>query len=308
VPLRDASFYSDNDIDLRLDLSVAQIDARSHQIGLANGETIPFDRLLLATGAEPVRPSIPGANQSDVLVLRSLAECNAIIERAKTARRTVVLGASFIGLEVAAALRAREIEVHVVAPEERPMERILGPDLGRLVRTLHEEHGVIFHLQETASAVEGRQIRLKGGSALEADLVVAGVGVLPRVELAEAAGLKVDRGVIVDAYLETSSPGIFAAGDIARWPDPHTGDSIRAEHWVVAERQGQTAALNILGRRKRFADVPFIWSQHYDIPINYVGHAEKWGRTYRRGGYCEQGLLGAFQARRAHTCRGLNLS
>ena len=155
VPLRDASFYSDNDIDLRLDSSVAQIDARSHQIGLSNGETIPFDRLLLATGAEPVRPSIPGAKQSDVLVLRSLAECNAIIERAKTARRVVVLGASFIGLEVAAALRAREIEVHVVAPEERPMERILGPDLGRLVRTLHEEHGVIFHLQETASIGPG---------------------------------------------------------------------------------------------------------------------------------------------------------
>jgi NADPH-dependent 2,4-dienoyl-CoA reductase/sulfur reductase-like enzyme len=163
------------------------------------------------------------------------------------------------------------------------MERILGPDLGRLVRTLHEEHGVIFHLQETASAVEGRQIRLKGGSALDADLVVAGVGVLPRVELAEAAGLKVDRGVIVDAYLETSSPGIFAAGDIARWPDPHTGDSIRVEHWVVAERQGQTAALNILGRRRRFADVPFFWSQHYDIPINYVGHAEKWDELIVEG-------------------------
>jgi nitrite reductase/ring-hydroxylating ferredoxin subunit len=146
VPLRDASFYSDNDIDLRLDASVAQIDARSHQIGLANGETIPFDRLLLATGAEPLRPSVPGAKQSDVLVLRSLADCNTIIEQAKTARRAVVLGASFIGLEVAAALRAREIEVHVVAPEERPMERILGPELSRLVRALHEEHGVVFHL------------------------------------------------------------------------------------------------------------------------------------------------------------------
>ena len=167
-----------------------------------------------------MRPSIPGAKQSDVLLLRSLADCNAIIERAKTARRAVMLGASFIGLEVAAALRAREIEVHVVAPEEQPMERILGPELGRLVRALHEEHGVIFHLQETASAVEGRQIRLKGGSAIEADLVVAGVGVRPRLELAEAAGLRVDREVIVDAYLETSSPGIFAAGDIARSPDP----------------------------------------------------------------------------------------
>ena len=295
VPLRDASFYSDNDIDLRLDASVAQIDARSHQIGLANGETIPFDRLLLATGAEPVRPSIPGAKQSDVLVLRSLADCNAIIERAKTARRAVVLGASFIGLEVAAALRAREIEVHVVAPEERPMERILGPELGLLVRALHEEHGVIFHLQETAIAVEGRQIKLRGGSALEADLVVAGVGVRPRVELAEAAGLRVDRGVIVDAYLETSSPGIFAAGDIARWPDPHSGDTIRVEHWVVAERQGQIAALNMLGQRKRFADVPFFWSQHYDIPINYVGHVEKWDELTVEGDIANKDCLVRFR-------------
>ena len=295
VSLRDASFYSDHDIDLRLDASVAQIDTRSHQIGLADGATIPFDRLLLATGAEPVRPSIPGAKQSDVLVLRSLADCNAIIERAKTARRAVVLGASFIGLEVAAALRAREIEVHVVAPEERPMERILGPELGRLVRGLHGEHGVIFHLQETASALEGRLIRLKGGSALEADLVVAGVGVRPRVELAEAAGLRVGRGVIVDTYLETSSPGIFAAGDIARWPDPHSGDTIRVEHWVVAERQGQTAALNILGRRKQFADVPFFWSQHYDIPINYVGHAEKWDELTVEGDIAGKDCLVRFR-------------
>ena len=295
LPLRDAKFYSDNNIDLRLNSKVAKIDARSRQIALVNGDSISFDRLLLATGAEPVRPFIAGAKQSDILVLRSHADCRAIIERAKTAHRAVVLGASFIGLEVAAALRAREIQVHVVAPEERPMERILGPELGRFVQALHEEHGVIFHLRETAGDVEGRQIRLRGGSVLEADLIVAGVGVRPRIELAQSAGLRVDRGVIVDAHLETSAPGIFAAGDISRWPDPHSGGAIRVEHWVVAERQGQTAALNMIERRERFEDIPFFWSQHYDIPINYVGHAEKWDELAVEGDIASKDCLVRFR-------------
>jgi len=295
IPLSPPSFYSDNSIDLRLRSAVAGIDVGAREVALAGGEKIPFDRLLLATGAEPVRPSIPGASPSDVLVLRSLDDSRAIIERAKTARRAAVLGASFIGLEVAASLRARNVEVHVVAPEQRPMERILGPEFGDFIRALHEEHGVVFHLQRTASAIDGKQVRLSDETVIEAELVVAGLGVRPRMGLAESAGLRVDRGVVVDAYLETSAPGVFAAGDIARWPDPHSGEAIRVEHWVVAERQGQVAALNMLGGREIFSAAPFFWSQHYDIPINYVGYAERWDEIAIEGSIAGKDCLARFK-------------
>ncbi len=295
LPLRPDSFYSENGIDLRLNANVTGFDARSGEVELGDGSKIPYDRLLLATGAEPVRLSIPGADQPHVYALRTLGDCRAIIERAKTARRVVVLGASFIGLEVAAALRARELEIHVVAPDKRPMERILGSQMGDFVRSLHEQHGVIFHLEETAVAIEGNQVKLKGGGMLQADLVVAGIGVRPRIQLAETAGLALDRGVVVNAYLETSAPRIFAAGDIARWPDPHSGESIRVEHWVVAERQGQAAARNMLGRNEKFAAVPFFWSQHYDVPINYVGHAEKWDELAIEGDITSKDCLLRFK-------------
>jgi NADPH-dependent 2,4-dienoyl-CoA reductase/sulfur reductase-like enzyme/nitrite reductase/ring-hydroxylating ferredoxin subunit len=276
LPLRPDEFYAGNNIELRAGADVVGIDTKARQIKVADGNNLTYDRLLLATGAEPVRLPIPGADQPHVHALRSLADCRALIKDAKTARRALVIGASFIGLEAAAALRARDIEVYVVAPEQRPMERVLGSQMGDFVRALHEEHGVVFHLQDTVTAIDGRRVALESGGRIEADLVVVGVGVRPRLALAEQAGLVMDRGVRVNAHLETSARGVYAAGDIARWPDPHSGDDIRVEHWVVAERQGQTAACNMLGLSERFDAVPFFWSQHYDVPINYVGHAEQW--------------------------------
>jgi NADPH-dependent 2,4-dienoyl-CoA reductase/sulfur reductase-like enzyme/nitrite reductase/ring-hydroxylating ferredoxin subunit len=276
VPMRAADFYTENKIDLRLGVKVTGVDPKAHTVTLTNGTALSYDRLLLATGAEAIRPAFPGSDLPHVHTLRNLDDCRAIIVAARSAEHVVVVGASFIGLEVAASLRTRGLEVHVVAPEARPMERILGPQMGDVIRALHEEHGVNFHLGESLSEIEAGRVKLKSGATLDSDLVILGVGVKPRTQLAEAAGLAMDRGVTVNEFLQTSASDIFAAGDIARWPDRHGGEAIRVEHWVVAQRQGQTAALNMLGARGAFTSVPFFWSQHYDMRINYVGHAEKW--------------------------------
>ncbi len=276
IPLRGDDWYVENSVTLKLNTEAAALDPKQKTVTLGDGSSLPFDKLLLATGAEPVKLPVPGADLQHVHLLRSLADSRAIIKAAENAKRAVVIGASFIGLETAASLRARKLDVHVVAPEKRPLEKVFGPELGDFVRSLHEEHGVVFDLEDGVTGIDAKSVALKSGAKLDADLVVTGVGVKPRIALAEKAGLAIDRGISVNEYLQTSAPDIYAAGDITRWPDAYTRERIRVEHWVVAERQGQDAALNMLGEKTPHRAIPFFWSQHYDVPINYVGHAEKW--------------------------------
>ena len=291
IPLRPAEFYEKKKIDVRLRTRVAAIEVADRFVTLADGGRVNFDALLLATGASPVRLDVPGADSPRLHYLRTLDDSRAIIAKAKDAKRVAVIGASFIGLETAAALRERGLEVHVIGPQVRPLERVLGPELGDMIKAIHEEHGVVFHLGAGAASISEQGVVLTTGVTVPADLVVAGIGVRPDVELAKQAGLAVDNGVVVNPYLQTSAPAVFAAGDIARWPDPHSGADIRVEHWVVAQRQGQTAARNILGHGEPFDAVPFFWSQHYDVAVRYVGHAERWDRLEVSGdiarGDCE---------------------
>jgi len=298
IPLRGPDLYAERRIDLRLGVVATALDLKARRLSLSDGAALGYDALLLATGADPIRLPIPGADLPHVRTLRTLADSRQLIAAAALARRAVVVGASFIGLEVAASLRARGLRVDVVAPESVPLERTLGAEVGAFVKTLHEEHGVVFHLGRKPVAIGKESVELDDGASLPAGLVVMGVGVRPAVALAEAAGLAFDRGVVVDDTLRTSDPAVFAAGDVARYPDPRGGGRIRVEHWVVAQRQGRTAARNMLGLQERFTAIPFFWSAHYDVTIAYVGHAEGWDAveidgsfsardvrvTYRRAG------------------------
>jgi 3-phenylpropionate/trans-cinnamate dioxygenase ferredoxin reductase subunit len=279
VTLRSPDYFRDKGIELARPRRAVELDPRGRRVRLDDGTDLSYGALLLATGASPIRLPLPTTGRLPMYTLRTLADSRTIIgaaQRAGKGGRVVVIGASFIGLEVAASLRTRGLEVHVVAPEARPLERVLGPAVGDWVRRVHEEHGVVFHLGQKPRELLDDAVALESGERLPATFVVAGVGVRPNVELAEHAGLALDRGVVVDEHLETSAPGVFAAGDIARYPDMRTGDRIRVEHWVAAERQAQTAARNLLGVNERFTAVPFFWSAHYDVTISYVGHAERW--------------------------------
>ena len=274
--LRPPTYYAEQRIDLLLNSRVSSIDTGQKQVQLENGKIYTFGALLLATGSDVKKLPIPGARDSDVFYVRTWSDARVLFKRIATAKQVVVVGGSFIGCEVAAAIRSRGLDVHVVSRESQPLERTLGAEVGRFFRTLHESHGVVFHVGNFVVRVDGSRVILNDGTELRADFLVLGVGVRPSVGLAERAGLKVDNGIVVNEYLETSAPGIFAAGDVARWPDPHAGQRIRVEHWVVAERQGQVAARNILGYREPYDLIPYFWTEQFGVSLRYVGHAEKW--------------------------------
>jgi len=283
IPLRTREYYESIQVELLTNDPAVRISPVEHRVSLRSGRTISYGALLLATGGEPRSLSIEGAGLPHVCRLRSLADSKAIIAKAQQARTCAVLGTGFIGLEVAASLRQRGLQVSVIGQDSVPLGNALGPDLGRFIQAVHEQHGVRFFLNATPRAIREDRVEIGDGHFVEAELVILGVGVSPRTSLADEAGIEVKDGVVVNERLHTSAPDIFGAGDIARYPEPVSGEPARIEHWVVAERQGQAVARSMLGIDGIFRDVPFFWSQHYDVTISYVGHAPSWDTCEIRG-------------------------
>lgn len=282
LPLHPRDFYAAQHIEILSGLKVTEIEIQSRTVHLSDGSSRKYGCLLIATGATPIRLDVPGGDR--IAYLRTLADCRAIIGKLGATKKAVIIGASFIGLEVAASLVTRGLKVSVVTPEMLPLESVLGTELGTLIRNVHEQKGVTFCLGRNVTAVDETSVVMDDGTRLDADLVIAGVGVRPNLQLAESAGLMLDNGLAVNEFLETSASGVFAAGDVARWPDAYSDLRLRIEHWVVAERQGQVVARNMLGARDRFDDIPFFWSAHYDkLSIQYIGHVERWDETRIEG-------------------------
>ena len=276
--LRDAAAWQAAKIDVKLGTRVEAIERQARTVRLSTGETLSYGALLLASGAEAIRLPIPGAELPHVHVLRTVADARRIVANAASAQKAVVVGASFIGMEAAASLRARGLEVCVVAPDAVPFSKALGPIAGGVLKAAHKRAGVKFKLGRRPASISASGVTLDDGSVVSADLVVLGVGVRPSLGLAEAAGLAIDRGVTVDAQLRTSDEHIWAAGDIARYPDVRGGGPVRIEHWVVAQRQGQHAARAMLGQTGGFKAVPFFWTTQFGVTLRYAGHAESWDR------------------------------
>ena len=295
IPLRTREYYDSIHVELLTNDPAAKVDTSRQSVTLRSGRVLSYGALLLATGAEARSLNIDGATLPHVFRLRTLADSRAIIAGTAKVKQAAVIGASFIGLEAAASLRRRGLEVTVIGPERVPLERVLGAELGEFVRRLHEENGVRFCLGNSPRAIREDRVELDSGPSVAAELVVLGVGVAPRSALAESAGLRVDNGIVVDENLSTTARDVYAAGDVARYPDPISGERVRIEHWVVAERQGQAVARSMLGIGGAFRDVPFFWSQHYDVAISYVGHASAWDAIEVRGNLAGRNAIAIYR-------------
>jgi 3-phenylpropionate/trans-cinnamate dioxygenase ferredoxin reductase subunit len=284
--VHEEGYYAEHDIELRVGESVAGLDVGRGELALADGERLAYDRLLLSTGAEPRRLSIPGAELDGVHLLRTFADSDAIRARLDAGGRLVVIGAGWIGSEVAASARQRGMEVTLIAPEAVPLERVLGPEVGAVYLDLHRDHGVDMRMQAGVATFEGdgrvERVRTQDGATIDCDAVVVGAGAMPRTELADAAGIAVENGVLVDGRLETSAPGIFAAGDIANQLHPRFG-RLRVEHWDNALQQGPAAARGMLGAGEPYARTPYFFSDQYDVGMEYAGYAPAWDRVAFRG-------------------------
>jgi 3-phenylpropionate/trans-cinnamate dioxygenase ferredoxin reductase component len=280
-------FYAEHDIELRLGRTAVSLDTAGAELALDDGERLRYDRLLLTMGSEPRLLSIPGAELDGVMYLRSVADCDALRGRLDRGGAVVVIGAGWIGAEVAASARQRGLEVTVIEPLEVPLERVLGREVGAVYRDVHLDHGVQMLLGTGVEAFEGagavERVRTSDGRVLECDFVVVGVGVQPRTGLAAEAGLTVDNGILVDEHLRTSAPGVFAAGDVANAHHPFYGEPIRVEHWANALHQGPAAARAMLGQAEAYDRLPYFFSDQYDVGMEYAGFARTWDRVVFRG-------------------------
>lgn len=294
MPLRSEKFFIQNGIDIVREKEAINVDTAARTVTFQDGEELLFDSLLIATGGTPRKLPFQADSYKNVFVLRSFADTDAIIAEAQKGSRVVIIGSGFIGMEGASSLRKRGCDVTVVTPDEVPFAKILGPEIGKLFRDVHERNGVKFKFGRHASGFEGVEkitaVKLDDGERLEADLVVVGVGIKPATEMIEGVELQADGGVVTDDHLRVSE-GVYAAGDITYFPDPRTREITRIEHWRTALQQGRTAAHNMAGRPTAFTSVPFFWTTQFDVTLNYLGHVRDWNEIIIRGNVNDQDFL-----------------
>jgi 3-phenylpropionate/trans-cinnamate dioxygenase ferredoxin reductase subunit len=309
--VHEPGFYEQHQIELETDATVTELDPAQSRVRLADGRWVEYQRLLLATGAEPRRIAIAGAELDGVHYLRTLADCDALRDRLQIGGRVVVVGGGWIGSEFAASARQRGLEVTVIDPSPLPLERIFGAEISAFYRDVHRNHGVELLLGEGVEAFEGERavtrVRTTSDRAIECDFVVVGIGVAPRVELASSAGLAIDNGILVDEKLATSVPGVFAAGDVARAFHPFYGERIRVEHWANALNQGPAAAHAMLGEPVSYDRIPYFFSDQYDVGMEYSGYAPKWDEVVFRGDPVDGEFI-AFWLRKERVLAGMNVN